>query len=82
MSFMMFLPMVFLSDYIFPLNGMPIPFRILGEMVPVTHFIRIMRAVVMRGVGMEVIWIHALKLVVFIVIIWAIAIKGMRRASD
>jgi len=82
MSFMMFLPMVFLSDYIFPLNGMPIPFRILGEMVPVTHFIRIMRAVVMRGVGIEVIWIHALKLVVFIVFIWAIAIKGMRRASE
>jgi ABC-2 type transport system permease protein len=81
MSFMMFLPMVFLSDYIFPLNGMPVAFRINGELVPVTHFIRIMRAIVMRGVGVEVIWIHALKLVVFIVVIWAVAIKGMRRAS-
>lgn len=82
MSFMMFLPMVFLSDYIFPLNGMPIPFRIIGELVPVTHFIRILRAIVLRGVGIEVIWIHLLKLLVFILIIWAIALKGMRRASS
>jgi ABC-2 type transport system permease protein len=82
MSFMMFLPMVFLSDYIFPLNGMPIPFRIIGELVPVTHFIRILRAIVLRGVGIEVIWIHLLKLAVFILIIWAIAVKGMRRASS
>lgn len=81
MSFMMFLPMVFLSDYIFPLNGMPLAFRVIGELIPVTHFIRIMRAIVMRGVGLEVIWIHALKLIVFIVVIWAVAIKGMRRAS-
>ena len=82
MSFMMFLPMVFLSDYIFPLNGMPIPFRVIGELVPVTHFIRILRAIVLRGVGIEVIWIHLLKLLVFILIIWAIALKGMRRASS
>ncbi len=82
MSFMMFLPMVFLSDYIFPLNGMPVPFRIIGELVPVTHFIRILRAIVLRGVGIEVIWIHLLKLLVFILVIWAIAVKGMRRASS
>ena len=81
MSFMMFLPMVFLSDYIFPLNGMPVAFRVIGEIIPVTHFIRIMRAIVLRGVGIEVIWIHLLKLVVFIVLIWTIAVKGMRRAS-
>ena len=81
MSFMMFLPMVFLSDYIFPIHGMPVPFQVISELIPVTHFIRIMRAIVMRGVGIEVIWIHALKLVAFIVVIWAVAIKGMRRAS-
>ncbi len=82
MSFMMFLPMVFLSDYIFPLNGMPVPFRVIGELVPVTHFIRILRAIVLRGVGIEVIWIHLLKLLAFSLIIWAIAVKGMRRASS
>jgi ABC-2 type transport system permease protein len=81
MSFMLFLPMVFLSDYIFPLNGMPVVFRVIGEIVPVTHFIRIMRAIVLRGVGFEVIWIHALKLVIFIILIWSIALKGMKRAT-
>lgn len=43
---------------------------------------RIMRAIVQRGVGIEVVWIHALKLVVFTVFIWAVALKGMRRASS
>lgn len=81
MSFMMFLPMVFLSDYIFPIHGMPVPFRIISELIPVTHFIRIMRAIVMRGVGLDVIWIHALKLLVFIAIMWTIAVKGMKRAA-
>ena len=82
MSFMMFLPMVFLSDYIFPLNGMPMAFRVLGEIIPVTHFIRIMRAIVQRGVGFDVIYLHALKLVLFTIVIWAVALKGMRRASS
>jgi ABC-2 type transport system permease protein len=81
MSLMMFLPMVFLSDYIFPLNGMPMVFRVLGEVIPVTHFIRIMRAIVLRGVGIEVVWIHLVKLLVFIAFIWTVAVKGMKRAS-
>ncbi len=81
MSFMMFLPMVFLSDYIFPIHGMPVAFQVLGELIPVTHFIRIMRAIVLRGVGLEVIWVHLAKLMAFIVLIWAVAVKGMRRAS-
>ncbi|HJV89442.1 MAG TPA: ABC transporter permease [Holophagaceae bacterium] len=81
MSFMMFLPMVFLSDYIFPIHGMPVPFQIISELIPVTHFIRIMRAIVMRGVGIDVIWVHAAKLLLFIAFIWTIAVKGMRRAS-
>lgn len=81
MSFMMFLPMVFLSDYIFPIHGMPVPFRVISELIPVTHFIRIMRAIVMRGVGVDVIWIHAAKLLLFITFIWTIAVKGMKRAA-
>ncbi len=81
MSLMMFLPMVFLSDYIFPLSGMPMAFRILGEVIPVTHFIRIIRAIVLRGVGIEVVWIHLVKLLIFIAFIWSVAVKGMKRAS-
>jgi ABC-2 type transport system permease protein len=81
MSLMMFLPMVFLSDYIFPLSGMPMVFRVLGEIIPVTHFIRIIRAIVLRGVGIEVVWIHLVKLLVFIAFIWSVAVKGMKRAS-
>lgn len=81
MSLMMFLPMVFLSDYIFPLSGMPTAFRVLGEIIPVTHFIRIIRAIVLRGVGLEVVWIHVAKLLAFIVVIWSIAVLRMKRAS-
>ncbi len=81
MSFMMFLPLIFLSGYIFPLEGMPLVFQVLGQLVPLTHFIEILRAIVLRGVGLEVVWLPALKLVFFIVAIWALALRGMRRAA-
>lgn len=48
---MFFLPSIFLSGYIFPLASLPTPLRYLGQLFPVTHFIEIMRGVVLRGAG-------------------------------
>lgn len=81
MGFMFFLPLIFLSGYLFPLEGMPKFFYYLGQFIPLTHFIEILRAIVLRGVGLEVVWKPALKLVAFIIFIWAVALKGMKRAS-
>lgn len=60
---MLFLPSMFLSGYIFPLASLPWPLRMLGQIFPVTHFIEIMRGVVLRGAGPLELWRSCLALV-------------------
>ena len=69
---MLFLPSIFLSGYIFPLPSLPWPLRMLGQIFPVTHFIEIMRGVVLRGAGPLELWRSCLALIVIcVVLIWA-----------
>ena len=49
MSFFFFLPQILLSGFIFPFEGMPGPAQVLGECLPLTHFLRIIRGVVLKG---------------------------------
>jgi ABC-2 type transport system permease protein len=81
MSMLTFLPFVFLSGYIFPREGMPWPFFAIGELMPLTHFILIIRAIVLRGVGLEAFWPEVLKLLVLTALIWAFALRSMKRAE-
>ncbi len=81
MSMLTFLPFVFLSGYIFPREGMPLPFYLIGELMPLTHFIIIIRAIVLRGVGLEAFWPQLLKLAALSAIIWTVALRSMKRAE-
>jgi ABC-2 type transport system permease protein len=80
MSMLIILPFVFLSGYIFPREGMPLPFFLIGELMPLTHFI-IIRAIALRGVGLEAFWPEVLKLLTLTVIIWTFALRSMKRAE-
>lgn len=81
MSMLTILPFVFLSGYIFPREGMPLPFYLLGELMPLTHFIIIIRAIVLRGVGLEAFWPELLKLLGLTTLIWTMALRRMKRAE-
>ena len=81
MSMLTILPFVFLSGYIFPREGMPLPFFLIGELMPLTHFIIIIRALVLRGVGLEAFWPEVLKLLALTALIWTLAIRSMKRAE-
>jgi ABC-2 type transport system permease protein len=50
------LPSVFLSGYVFPLFSLPAPLRVLAQVLPATHFIKISRAIIIRGAGFAEIW--------------------------
>jgi ABC-2 type transport system permease protein len=82
MSMLTILPFVFLSGYIFPREGMPLPFFLIGELMPLTHFIIIIRAIVLRGAGLAAFWPEVLKLMGLTVLIWTIALRSMKRAED
>lgn len=81
MSMLTILPFVFLSGYIFPREGMPLPFFLIGELMPLTHFIIIIRAIVLRGVGLVAFWPELLKLLGLTLLIWALALRRMKRAE-
>lgn len=76
-----FLPCVFLSGYIFPIEGMPRAFQWLSEIIPLTHYLVAVRAIVLRGVGPAAFWLPMLKLVALTLLIWGLALKGMKRAA-
>ena len=75
---MLFLPSIFLSGYLFPLNGMPLILQALGQVLPTTHMVAVMRGIVLRDAGPVELLPHVAALAVFAVImIWL----SVRRVS-
>ena len=76
-----FLPSMFLSGYIFPLPSLPLPLRYLGQIFPVTHFIAIMRGVVLRGAGPISLWRSCVALVVISALLIAASVRKFKRSQ-
>ena len=71
MAQLLFLPGIFLSGYIFPLEGMPLVLRGIGLLFPVTHMIAVMRGVVLRNASFMDLWPHIATLMAMsIVLVW------------
>lgn len=71
MSFFFFLPSMLLSGFMFPFEGMPVPAQWVAQIFPLTHFIRIVRGITLKGasypeVALEVYWLAAILVVVVV----------------
>jgi ABC-type multidrug transport system permease subunit len=55
-AFLIILPSVLLSGFIFPQEAMPYPIYVIGQFVPVTYFIRILRGIILRDAGFADLW--------------------------
>ena len=53
MAFFFFLPSMLLSGFMFPFEAMPRPAQWIGEVLPLTHFLRIVRGVLLKGAPIE-----------------------------
>lgn len=82
MTFFFFLPSMLLSGFMFPFRGMPIWAQTLGEALPLTHFLRIARGVMLKGNGIADIWPHLWPLLIFIAVVLLIGLKRFRRTLD
>lgn len=78
---MLFLPSIFLSGYLFPLNGMPIVLQIIGQLLPTTHMVAIMRGIVLRDAGAIELLPHLLALVAFAVLMIWLSIRKVSKVS-
>jgi ABC-2 type transport system permease protein len=82
MSIMFFLPNILLSGFLFPFAGMPIWAQWVGEALPLTHYLRIVRAVMLKGSSLSDLHYDAAALLVLMLIAMTIAVTRFRRTLD
>jgi ABC-2 type transport system permease protein len=82
LTFFFFLPSILLSGFMFPFRGMPGWAQMLGEVLPLTHFLRIVRGVMLKGADLADIQTDLLAIVLFTVIVAVIARLSYHRTLD
>lgn len=82
MTFFVFLPSILLSGFMFPFAGMPRVVQWLAEVLPLTHFLRLVRGVMLRGASLSELWPDVLALLAFITVMMTAAISRFRKRLD
>jgi ABC-2 type transport system permease protein len=82
MTFFFFLPNFLLSGYAFPFRGMPGWAQAIGEALPLTHFIRIVRGIMLKGNGFADMQIDVVALLLFMIVAMGLALLRFRRTLD
>ncbi len=82
LTFFFFLPSILLSGFMFPFRGMPEWAQIIGEILPLTHFLRIIRGIMLKGNSISEHQPDVYALLIFTLLIMLIAIKRYRQTLD
>ncbi len=82
MTFFVFLPSILLSGFMFPFRGMPHWAQWLGEIFPLTHFLRIVRGILLKGNGLADVSRDIWPLALFAAIVLTVGVKRYRRTLD
>ncbi|MEE4361700.1 MAG: ABC transporter permease [Pseudomonadales bacterium] len=82
LTFMTFLPQLLLSGYMFPFEGMPRAAQLLAEVFPLTHFLRIVRGIILRDAELAVLGADLWPLAVFFVVGLVLATLRFRKRLD
>jgi ABC-2 type transport system permease protein len=82
MAFFFFLPSILLSGFMFPFRGMPEWAQWVGTCLPNTHFLRIVRGILLKGNGLAEIMPELWPLLVFVVVAMSVGVKRYRQTLD
>ena len=82
LTFFTFLPQILLSGFMFPFEGMPEPAQWISEAFPLTHFLRLIRGIVLRGATLPDLWPELVALAVFAVLMLTFAVRRFRKRLD
>ena len=82
MSFFTFLPQILLSGFMFPFAGMPVAAQYVAEIMPLTHFLRLVRGIMLRGANLAELWPSLAALGAFIAVMLVIAVSRVRKRLD
>lgn len=82
MALFFFLPSILLSGFMFPFRGMPLWAQALGELFPLTHILRIVRAIILKGAGLADVIQHTGPLLLFLLLVALVALRRFRQTLD
>ncbi|WP_310565846.1 ABC transporter permease [Hydrogenophaga sp.] len=82
MTFFFFLPSILLSGFMFPYRGMPQWAQVLGEVLPLTHFLRIVRGIMLKGSGAPQMWGELWPMLLFMAVAGAVALTRYKQTLD
>jgi ABC-2 type transport system permease protein len=82
MSIMFFLPNILLSGFMFPFAGMPVWAQWVGEMLPLTHYLRIVRSIMLKGASVSDLHYDAAAMAGLMLVAMTIAVTRFRRTLD
>jgi len=76
------LPSMMLSGFLFPFKGMPAWAQAIGEVLPLTHVVRICRGLLLKGNGLPEIWQDIWPMAAFALVVGIIALRSYRETLD
>ena len=82
MTLFYFLPNILLSGFMFPFRGMPGWAQVLGEVLPLTHFLRIVRGIMLKGAGWADLWPQAAAMAAFLAVVGIVAMLRYRQTIE
>jgi ABC-2 type transport system permease protein len=82
MAVFFFLPSILLSGFMFPFRGMPEWAQWIGTCLPITHFLRIVRGILLKGNGLDEIYPEIWPIALFVVVSMVVGVKRYRQTLD
>jgi len=82
LAFLTFMPSIYLSGLLFPIEGMPRGAQVLASVIPLTYYLRVVRGIVLKGIGVEYLWPSLLPLAAFGAIVFTLAVLRFRKQLE
>ena len=81
-AFLTFLPSIYLSGLLFPIEGMPKGAQFLAHLIPLTYYLRVVRGIVLKGVGFASVWPSLWPLAIFGAVVFTLSVFRFRKQLD
>ncbi len=82
LSFFFVLPNILLSGFMFPRQAMPLVFQWVGLLLPLTHFLKVLRGILLKGVGLDALWREVAVLAAFGGLLITVAVRRFHKTLD
>ena len=82
LSFFFIMPNILLSGYVFPREAMPVPAQWIGAALPLTHFLKVIRRILLMGTGPEQIWKEGLVMATIAAVLVTISVKRFSKTIE